>query len=322
MVGVNGSRICPALVDVAVTEAARYQVPLIIVHVWPGRYTGAYRGRGTVPSRADAQRLLNLVAGRARLIQAHVPVSTELLDGGAANLLTEASGHARLLVLGHRDEAYTRPAWGSTTAYLAYHSACPLLIYRGAVPSEGPIVVATSARPDSDATLGFAFERAALVKAPLVALHMWARPGAADGTPPAVRPGAYAEERAVAAQALAETLARWTTRFPDVAVERLVVNDFERAYTIERALRRGRLMVAGIGRSGSFAELLCSARQATAGVRRTSPTLLVPPSTSMMPDPLTASVISPNAPGKGAAYGVEGPVMAGPSVLPWSTDRS
>ncbi|GAA2565072.1 universal stress protein [Winogradskya consettensis] len=289
MVGVNGSRIGPALVDLAVTEAALYRAPLLITHVWPGRYAGAYRGHGAVPSRADAERLLELSAGRARQLAASVPVTTELLDGGAANQLAETSRRARLLVLGHRDEVYARPTWGSTTAYLAHQSRCPVMVYRGVVPVDGPVVVATSSRPEEcDATLGYAFERAALVSAPLTAIHIWTRPGAADGIPPIVRPGAYAEERAVADQALAEVLAGWTARFPDVPVERLVVGDFDMALTIERALRRGRLMVAGIGQSGSFAELLCSAREARAVVRKTSPTVLVPRESARRGNPVVS----------------------------------
>ena len=84
-------------------------------------------------------------------------------------------------------------------------------------------------------------------------------------------------------------MAGWVARFPDVPVEPLVVNDFEMAYTIERALRRSRLMVAGIGRSGSFAELLCSAREAYAGARKTSPTVLIPPRGPVTADTVTTS---------------------------------
>ncbi|SNY59111.1 Universal stress protein family protein [Paractinoplanes atraurantiacus] len=277
MVGVNGSRSGPALVDLAAAEAALYRAPLLLVHVWPGRYTGAYRGRGAVPSRADAERLLDLLTSRARLTDPRIRVRTELLDGNAANLLTQASARARLLVVGHRDDAFARPAWGSTTAYLAYHSSCPMMVYRGSVPADGPVVVATSARPEGEGTLAYAFARASLVSAPLVAVHMWMRPGAQEGTPVTVPKGAYAEERAAAERALAETLSAWTARFPAVPVDHLVVNDFDMAFTIERALHRSRLVVAGTGRSGSFAELLCSARQSRAGVRATSPTVLVPP---------------------------------------------
>ncbi|MFC3742235.1 universal stress protein [Paractinoplanes deccanensis] len=289
MVGVNGSRSGPALVDLAAAEAALQRAPLLLVHVWPGRYTGAYRGRGAVPSRADARRLLDLLTSRARLTAPRIRVHTELFDGNAANLLTQASDRARLLVVGHRDDAYSRPAWGSTTAYLAYHSACPLMVYRGTVPADGPVVVAASARPEGDSTLGYAFARASLAHAPLVAVHMWTRPGAEEGTPVAVPAGAYAEERAAAERALTEALTGWTERFPGVAVEPLVVNDFDMAFTIERALRRGRLLIAGTGRSGSFAELLCSARQSRAGARATSPTVLVPPGWSETAGDATAA---------------------------------
>jgi hypothetical protein len=67
-------------------------------------------------------------------------------------------------------------------------------------------------------------------------------------------------------------------RFPDVPVERLVVADLEMAYTIERASRRGRLLVAGIGRGGRFAELLYgSLSPASRGPRSsTCPVVLVP----------------------------------------------
>src|SRR4051812_37846747 len=129
VVGVDGSRTGPAAVDLAAGEAARRGSPLLIVHVWPGRYTGVHRGRGAVPSRADALRLLEVSAGRARLSAPGPAIRTELLDGGAAHVLSRCAQRASLLVVGHRDEVVTRPSWGSTTAYLAHHSACPLLVH-------------------------------------------------------------------------------------------------------------------------------------------------------------------------------------------------
>lgn len=298
VVGVDGSRSCPPAVDLAAGEAARRGVPLLIVHVWPGRYTGVFRGRGAIPSPADARRLLDVSAGRARLAGAELAVSTELLDGGAARELTGCSERAGLLVVGHRDEVLTRPSWGSTTAYLAHHSSCPLLVYRGAGHREGPVVVAASARPSGAATLGFAFAEAALLRTRLVAIHMWTRPGAAEGSVPAVVAGGYQTERRAAERALAEAIATWTPRFPDVPVERLVVHDLDMGYTIERASRRGRLLVAGIGRHGRFAELLYGALSPSPGAlhRATCPVVLVP----------TAWPVDEHVPARG------GPVAAGP----------
>lgn len=289
LAGVNGVRAGQALIDFAAAEAASLGVPLLLAHVWPGRYTGTFRGRGIIPARADAHRLLTLSAERARLTVPGLTVRTELLEGGAGDALSRASHRAGLVVAGHREEARPRSAWGSTTAYLAHHAVSPLMIYRGAAPVDGPVVVATSARHAGGPTLEYAFERAARTGNAVVAVHMWMRPGAEDGTPPVVPVGAYAKERAAAEQALAAALAPAVARFPGVPVERLIVHDLEIAYTIERALRRGRLMVAGTGRSGTFAELLCGARDPRLGQRSTCPTVLIPP----VPQPTGPMAVTP-----------------------------
>ncbi|MEU7909369.1 universal stress protein [Actinoplanes sp. NPDC049118] len=254
---VDGSRTTPATVDLAAAEAVRHRAPLLIAHVWPGRYTGVFRSRGAVASPADGRRLLDVTARRAQLSSPDLPVSTELLDGGAADMLTELSRRAQLIVVAHRDDVLTRVSWGSTTAYLAHYGACPVLVHRGAVPTKtGPVVVAVSARPSGAATLGYAFAEAAMRGAALVAVHMWTRQGSEDGPAPAVVAGGYAVERREADRTLAEALACWTARYPYVPIERLVVHDLDMGYTIERASRRGRLLVAGIGRHGRFAESL------------------------------------------------------------------
>lgn len=282
--GVDGSRSTSGTVDLAAAEAARRGAPLLIVHVWPGRYQGAFRTRDLVPTRAVGRRLLDVAARRAGFSRPDLSISTELLEGGAATTLTECSARARLLVVGHRDDPFTRPSWGSTAAYLAHHSEAPLLVNRGAAHC-GPVVVATSARPSGAATLGYAYAEAALLGTSMVAVHMWARPGAADGSAPVVVKGAYAEERREAEERLTAALSDWSGLFPGVAVERLVVSDLDLARTIDSASRRGRLLIAGIGRHGRFAELLYGA--AIVGVRATScPVVLVPagwPADAMRP---------------------------------------
>jgi nucleotide-binding universal stress UspA family protein len=296
VVGVDGSRAAPAIVDLAAVEAARRGAPLVIAHVWPGRYTGSFRGRGTIPARSDAQRLLELSAARVRRDHPRLRVRKHLLDGGAAIQLAEASEHGRLLVVGHRDDVTVRSGWGPTTAYLAHHSACPLFVHRGGHPDSGPVVVATSARPDARATLGYAFSRASLLSARLVAVHMWTRPGAAEGIPPVVAAGAYAAESAVAEKDLDAALTEWRTRFPDVPVERLVVNELDMPYTIEGAMRRGRALVAGIGRSGGFAELLYESWRSAARQRAGCPVLLIPAGWREAPDPAGTVTVGTGAP--------------------------
>jgi nucleotide-binding universal stress UspA family protein len=277
LVGVDGSRSTHATLDLAVAEAVRLDAPLLIVHVWPGRYTGAFRSRTGMPSPADGRRLLEVTAARARLAGPDLSVSTEFVEGGAANVLSRYSQRARLLVVGHCDDPFTGPSWGSTAAYLAHHSECPLLVNRGG-GHDGPVVVASSARSPESATLGYAFAEASLRGTRLVAVHMWSRPWAADGSVPLVAAGGYAAERRTAERELAAALDRWSARFPTVPVDRLVVSDLDLAYTIERASRRGRLLVAGIGRHGRFSELLYgSAGPGPVGLRSAPcPVLFVP----------------------------------------------
>ena len=90
VVGVDGSRSHLATVDLAVVEAVRRRAPLLIVHVWPGRYTASLRGSGPVPAEADGRHLLDIAARRALHRAPDLDISTELLDGGTAAALVRA----------------------------------------------------------------------------------------------------------------------------------------------------------------------------------------------------------------------------------------
>ncbi|GAA2607947.1 universal stress protein [Paractinoplanes durhamensis] len=255
VVGVDGLRRVAGTIDLAALEAARRGTQLLIVHVWPGRYRGAVRVSGASSSRDDGWRLLEVAERRAHFAVPDLPVRTELREGVAAAVLADCSAGARLLVTGNRDRFRKGTSWGSTAAYLARHSVCPLLVDRGA-DHDGPVVVASSARPGGTAALGYAFAEASLVGSRLVAVHMWTRPAGIDGSAPLMTRGGWAVERRAAADRLARAVDTWSGRFPEVNVEHLTVSDLDMAGTIEAASRRGRLLVGGIGRLGLFTELL------------------------------------------------------------------
>jgi nucleotide-binding universal stress UspA family protein len=250
------------VVDVAAAEAAYQGVPLEIVHAWPGRHGGLPRHRAVRPNPADGRHLLELAARRARHVVPGVTVWTELVDDSAAEALIERSERASLLVIGHRDETGPGHGWGSTAAYVAHHSLCPLLVSRGPNAQRGPVVVATSGRPT--ATVTCAYEAASRAGSPLVAVHVRAAEESGDGR-------REAEDR------LAESFAGLSEARPAAAVERLIISEPDIAYTLDRASRRGRLLVAGRGRKGWFVEVLYSVSYMSPGGRRLCPVLLVPP---------------------------------------------
>ncbi|GAA3950337.1 universal stress protein [Actinoplanes auranticolor] len=284
VVAIDQAREHLAIVDLGVEEATRRQASLAIVHVWPSRYSATTRTRSPIPTEADSRHLLELAARRARHQAPRLRVSTELLSGRASTVLTERSAAARLLVVGHRDEALTQPSWGSTATYLAHQSVCPLLVHRGTAPQRGPVVLAASGQQRSTSTVACAYEEADRYGSRLVALHVVASSSGAEPT----ADGDLAAGRAQADRQLAEALTGWAWTCPDVVVERLVVQDIDAGYTLQRAARRSRLLVAGMGRTGRFAELVYGSLGIAAMRGAVCPVLLIPPGWRVRPTNETA----------------------------------
>lgn len=250
---VDGSRTHQLTLDLAADEAARRGAPLLVLHVWPGQYTGRYRCRGAVPVETDARRLLDAATRRARQRAPWVAVRAELTTGNPAGTLAEHSGTASLVVIGRRDEGPARPGWGSTADYLARHSRSPLLVQRGGGLRTGPVVLAVDGSDGPPAALQRAFEEAGLAGARLVVVAVW-NP---DDVP----------DRRAARRRLVDLLAAWAGRYPGVPVEPLVVSEPELPYTLDRASHRSQLLITGAGRRTRLAELV-----------RGSPVMLVPDS--------------------------------------------
>ena len=248
----------------------------MLVHVWPGRYLGPFGSRSPVGGPADGRRLLDVAARRAVRVGPQLEVATELLEGSPPIILAERSAAGRLLVVGHRDEVPSRSSWGSTATYLAHHTACPLLVRRGAVPERGPVVLAASARDSGTATIACAFQEAALSGARLVAVHVWTPPGTRGATAVAAVDAGCVIDCHAAERQLAEAPAGWAWSYPDVPVDRVVLPDPAAADVLDRAARRGRRLIAGIGRVGRFAELLYHAPSSASQRSATCPVLLIP----------------------------------------------
>lgn len=280
------------IVDLGVAEATRRGASLAIVHVWPSRYSGSSQLRNPLPTEADSRHLLDLAARRALHQAPRLPITTELLSGRASAVLAERSATAELLVVGHRDEALTHPSWGSTATYLAHQSACPLLVHRGTAPQRGPVVLLASGHRQSTSTVVCAYEEAARYGSHLVALHVsFAAPEQEAST----GGGDHGADQAQADRHLAEVLAGWAWTYPDVVVERLITQEFEVTYTLQRAARRSRLLVAGMGRTGRFAELVYGSLGTSAMRGAVCPVLLVPPGWRARPAGEKASTVASGA---------------------------
>jgi nucleotide-binding universal stress UspA family protein len=273
-VGIDGSASAGHAMAWAADAAARRHVSVHLVHTVTAS-AFAYAG-GVAPPDAffddiEAAGRSYLADMEAQVCRAHpkLAVRTTLVHGYPAPALIGASAEARMLVLGSRGlGGFTGLLVGSTAVALAAHGHCPVAVIRGATPdqpppSSGPVVVGVDGSPVSDSAVAVAFEEASLRGVPLVAVHAWT-----DYTSDADYARARmamvdmcrveTEEEAV----LAERLAGWSEKYPDVSVRRVVVRDRPARHLLDQAAEAQLLVVGCRGRGGFSGLLLGSTSQA------------------------------------------------------------
>ena len=232
VVAVDGSEESMRAVEWAAREAARWDAPLRIVSA-PAllpRMRTYQASPATVANalRGIAARALADAVDRVNEVAAGVLVDTDLLEGPPAVAVTDSGAGARLLVVGARGlGGFAALVLGSVSRHAATHALCPTVVVREETAAvHGEIVVGVRDPDEADATLGFAFEEAALRGAKLSAVHAlsWHPLGPASSAPAAVGsrlPTATAE--AAAKRHLQAVLDGWRQKYPDVAAAADVV---------------------------------------------------------------------------------------------------
>jgi nucleotide-binding universal stress UspA family protein len=276
VVGVDGSASALNAAGWAAEEAAFRRVPLRLVHsVHTSVSAAAYIGRMGVPTsffeilESDGRRYLADAEAAVRQAHPEVEVDTDLLSGYPVPVLIDLSQAARLMVLGSRGlGGFSGLLAGSTAVGLVGHGHCPVAVIHGsasegALPTGGPVVVGVDGSPASEAAIAIAFEEASLRNVDLVAVHTWldfssdysyayARQFMID----------WKEIEIEAQELLAQRLAGWQEKYPDVTVKRVVTRDRPAHHLLERANQAQLLVVGSRGRGGMSGMLLGSTSQA------------------------------------------------------------
>jgi nucleotide-binding universal stress UspA family protein len=156
------------------------------------------------------------------------------LPGYAVPALLHAAETASLLVVGDRAGGVLpgRPA-GSVAAQVATRARCSVVVVRGGVPADGPVVVGVDDDPAADAVMARAFEEAALHRTSLVAVTAGGDGGAGAG----------------------DGLDAWRERYRSVAAQREYVPGRPDRVMVDRC-RSARLAVVGPRRHGYQGVLL------------------------------------------------------------------
>ncbi|HEX5119973.1 MAG TPA: universal stress protein [Pseudonocardiaceae bacterium] len=270
VVGIDGSDSALEAARWAADEAARKRASLRLVSVVHVPVAGSYVGDVglgfdmTEDLRAESQRMLEQARSALVEQQPELNVATTVLVGPAIPSLVEESSVAGLMVVGSRGLGGFRGMLvGSTAVALASRGRCPVAVIRGSGGRSGPVVVGVDGSATSDAAVELAFEEASVRGAELVAVHTWLEQGSDAARTAAVESaigGDAASTRGM--RALAERLAGWAEKYPDVTVVRRVVSGRPIVNLLAAAADAQLLLVGSRGRGAFAGVVLGSTSQA------------------------------------------------------------
>lgn len=276
VVGVDRSEANHWAVRWASDEAAWRGLPLHLLHAqdWPTGISpqaepGHPAHRWTIGFRAAGETLLDSARMLAAERHPDLEITTRLVEGRPVHVLREAAEEATQLVLGVRrlTEAHSALPIGSKGASLVGHLPCPIALVPEPQPDvsgSGPVVVGVDGSAASEAAIAFAFEEATLGNVDLQAVEV-RHPRDADWPD-------LVQDTLVD---LAEALAGWQEKYPDIRVRHEVLTG-EPARMLAIAATRARCLVIGSRGLGGFKGMLLGSTGRALVHRCTSPLVIVP----------------------------------------------
>lgn len=259
LVGIDGSRSSLDALTWAVHEAQGRNLPLRLVHAVD--YGNFVMGFNPAASESffkyvetAGQKFLDEARADVQAMDLDVEVSLHNVTGRPADVLLEQSKQALLTVVGSTGlNGLTGLLAGSVALTLTAHGHSPVVVVRSpGAHAGGPVVVGVSGAPDSEAAIGWAFEEASLRGASLLAVLVSSYvPAYFDYVEPTWEelPGPAREDQQ--AMLLAERLAGWQEKFPDVVVRRVVAAGHPGHVLLDYA-KRAQLVVTGTHGHGNF----------------------------------------------------------------------
>lgn len=270
VVGVDGSASSDRAVRWAAREASMRNVRLTLVHVIVTPAWGPapwLLSDVPLPVPADEDPALEesgerLIADAVEIVEdtiqdgARPEIHSELFFSVPVATLVNLSKEAQMVVVGSRGRhALPRILLGSVSTGLVHHAHCPVAVIPDGAPSTVeysslPVVVGIDGSRASELATAIAFDEASRRGVDLVAGHAWS-----DADVSAIPSMEWTARQAIPQETLAERLAGWRERYPDVHVHPRIVWDKPARHLLDES-ESAQLVVVGSRGRGGFAGML------------------------------------------------------------------
>ncbi|OBJ07337.1 universal stress protein [Mycobacterium sp. 1465703.0] len=267
VVAVDGSPASTVAAAWAAQEAAMRNIPLTVAHAVStptATFPPVPCPESLITSLEDEGKKAIMhatkVAEEAIPADRKVSVARKLVYSAPVPALLKLSDAAEMIVMGSSGHGLlARGLLGSVSSTVVRHANCPVAVLRNEEPPprNAPVLLGTDGSPASELATEIAFDEASRRGVDLVAIHAWS-----DAAVVEIFEIDWPAVEGEARRSLAESLAGWQERYPDVTVHRLIAQDRPARHLIDKSESAQLVVVGSHGRGGLSRMLLGSVSNA------------------------------------------------------------